>query len=398
MSQKAVQSSLTSLFVFFLSVSLSLFIYINSFAHHVYLQTIPVYDSTVFNRLLIALIPGISVCVLLLREKIKINKRGVWILALFVLFITYYSISIVWSPSQGYAGWKTIRVLFVLSAVFLLSSLSCGGEYNYTYTIYYTVLVLSILLSVEVIYSVVYLDQLANIRINTNYIGISRPIGIGILFSMYLYLKKNRYTYLLLIITMFFAMLLTGARGPLIAVTLSFIGYGLWLTPSYRSQLLQKLIWLVPGFAFVGFVGYSLRGHTLRRIQILSDGGGSSLGTRVDMFYSSLEYIAQSPIFGHGIGSFGILYQSDDIRKYPHNIILEIFVEAGVVGTILFITLLSIPYLIAMRSWSSLPILSGLVVSSLTYVILNAMISGDIYANTEVFLFIFVSLFLLNKN
>jgi len=41
-------------------------------------------------------------------------------------------------------------------------------------------------------------------------------------------------------------------------------------------------------------------------------------------------------LVGYGLGSYGILYGGIDERSYPHNIILEIWVETGLIGVLLF--------------------------------------------------------------
>jgi len=45
------------------------------------------------------------------------------------------------------------------------------------------------------------------------------------------------------------------------------------------------------------------------------------------------EHIVQ----GYGFGSFGIEYTGYDIRTYPHNIILEILFELGLMGLVIYL-------------------------------------------------------------
>ncbi|RGX76877.1 O-antigen ligase family protein [Bacteroides fragilis] len=74
---------------------------------------------------------------------------------------------------------------------------------------------------------------------------------------------------------------------------------------------------------------------------ILGDGDmGKSANTRVEHFENSYNLITESIgnfIFGTGIGSFSIETMGIDGRGYPHNIILEVWTELGIIGVILLI-------------------------------------------------------------
>ena len=56
---------------------------------------------------------------------------------------------------------------------------------------------------------------------------------------------------------------------------------------------------------------------------------------RVKQWEDSYKYFIESPVFGTGNGGFAALHKGKDIRFYPHNILVEIIVELGVVGTFL---------------------------------------------------------------
>jgi O-antigen ligase len=62
--------------------------------------------------------------------------------------------------------------------------------------------------------------------------------------------------------------------------------------------------------------------------------------TQVSYSFGRIFENAANFLFGLGIGSFGILYEGVDERNYPHNVILEIWFELGMIGIILFILLL----------------------------------------------------------
>jgi O-antigen ligase len=92
-------------------------------------------------------------------------------------------------------------------------------------------------------------------------------------------------------------------------------------------------------------VAQKLFANTLFRFtSLINDiiyGGGQdqSADTRVlliqDAFWGIVKSI-DSFLFGYGIGSFGIITWGEDIRLYPHNMILEIWFELGLIGLMAF--------------------------------------------------------------
>lgn len=72
------------------------------------------------------------------------------------------------------------------------------------------------------------------------------------------------------------------------------------------------------------------------RLSSLNDGG------RSQMIYDSIKMFLNSPLIGNGVGSFSELHNSVGYfnRVYPHNIILELLAENGIIGLFLFSFLL----------------------------------------------------------
>jgi hypothetical protein len=76
----------------------------------------------------------------------------------------------------------------------------------------------------------------------------------------------------------------------------------------------------------------------IRSNENIKSGLGDSANIRIIQFYNAISYLSDPIKFfiGWGIGSYGLLENSGDIRHYPHNFILEIFVESGFIGISLF--------------------------------------------------------------
>lgn len=105
----------------------------------------------------------------------------------------------------------------------------------------------------------------------------------------------------------------------------------------------------------------------------------------IGLFSSALDLFQENPIFGGGLGSFAVYFSGVDARLYPHNIILEILAEMGLVGMLIFIGLLFIIGFFIIKSVRlkniDLNHRLGLVFGLWLITFTNAQFSGDISSN-----------------
>jgi O-antigen ligase len=69
----------------------------------------------------------------------------------------------------------------------------------------------------------------------------------------------------------------------------------------------------------------------LSKLLELSDPGGTA-GKRLGYYKQALEGFEEKPILGWGSGSFGAYARGTDMRLYPHNLVLLVAMEQGLVG------------------------------------------------------------------
>ena len=105
------------------------------------------------------------------------------------------------------------------------------------------------------------------------------------------------------------------------------------------------LISLLSGTAIFEFLesGFS------RFLLFFESDKGSSVTSRMQMILDAIYYIDQSPIFGHGLGSYGLIVYGTDFRAYPHNGVLEVWFEAGILGLISFMAFILMSFFVAMK-------------------------------------------------
>ncbi len=152
----------------------------------------------------------------------------------------------------------------------------------------------------------------------------------------------------------FIACFLTQSRGALLSIPFLAFLYGIYL---YRAGHPRFLMALTVGAVLIVAVASQQERvqQSLTSIDRYLQGDSSSpLGARFDMFKAAGILIKERPIWGHGLNSYSPL--ATEIRKNtpgmnyevglwanPHNEILQVMVEKGVIGLITLLLLFAAP-------------------------------------------------------
>lgn len=174
------------------------------------------------------------------------------------------------------------------------------------------------------------------------------------------------------------ATLFTGNRASLLAMAfaLCVLFFG---SPFFRHIRLRAIIVLSSSLVLI--VVFQLFNGTSgeRLLRLLTGAVDSSISTRVNLWEESLRHLQIVP-WGIGWGEFPHLSaKASAVNLYPHNLIIEVLVEAGwLAGVALLATLV----LAAWKLWRSADSLVLVVMGGLlAFTVVNAMISGDINSN-----------------
>jgi O-antigen ligase len=108
-------------------------------------------------------------------------------------------------------------------------------------------------------------------------------------------------------------------------------------------------------------------------------------GRRLTLYRWALEMFAQKPLTGWGLGGWSYYALDRDIPAYPHNLVLEIAAEEGVMGLAALGTLFLTVFLALRRIWRSSPDLS-FIAPVFAFSLLATMTSGDINVNRPLWL------------
>jgi O-antigen ligase len=188
-----------------------------------------------------------------------------------------------------------------------------------------------------------------------------------------------------------FALVAIGGRGPLSLALLAIplLALGLLLRSRGALQRLKHLMVLVSALIVVAMVGYAgfvqlsepnalwEQLHTLDRYQAqLSGDETHSLDVRLQGQRDAFRQWLEKPILGWGIGEFRV--QHNDLA-YPHNLLLEILMEIGLVGAFFFICMCAVAVIECIRmaqdgmsSW----VHSGIALLFLTDLLLHLTVEG----------------------
>ena len=180
----------------------------------------------------------------------------------------------------------------------------------------------------------------------------------------------------------------TGSRGPLVALAVTLAAGLVLRLVSGRaiapSDLVVAGATIAAGVILVVALSY-LPGISLARLlatDVAGDAGdpSSSIGTRVMLFQLAVQMFSASPIVGVGTGGFEAYTATRAglaALPAPHNDLLQIAAEFGLVGAVVFVTLCGLALFRRIASGRSWIVMRLMFVFMLT----SAMFSGDIYGD-----------------
>lgn len=316
-------------------------------------------------------------------------------------FATYVLLTFIWTPGRIYSTQKILYIWTLVLWAVAAPALIISADPNRIKRLGTIFILLSIIVSFEAMSQYIQAGQTGFIRVfGSNYLGLGRIAGLALIFS-YAYLLFWARSSLAKLLSAALAglflwvLLVGGARGPFIAAVLSaLIPIIFAVHISLKRQDIKAERFVVPIiiitiaiialFTFLYQTGEMTQ--TMARLQVLtSNGMGDSAGARIQHYVHAIEYWKQAPLLGNGIGSWPIINSGIDARGYPHNLILEILAELGLVGLILFSAFILYALVILKPPQKYNQSINILLLMLIMYMFLNSMVSGDIPDNRLLF-------------
>ena len=301
----------------------------------------------------------------MLHGKIRFYKRNITALSLYMLFAIYALVSF-FLIGEKLNDLFTIRTLVLINPIFVLLALLClqnkNNVINLLYLLSFIYFIISIWSLIQGNISLSSNNQ-QNIFMNIDkglYQNINMYLGLFAICNLGLLSSNNKFISVIskiLILLSVIGMFIIGGRGYVVALFAIFLIYYINILKSFTftlSFILKSIILIIIVVALMAFyfaeITQGLNASiTWQRFMMLTEEGDESLriflfSNAITLFFSDVKTI----IFGAGINSFPVYIGVNDIQMFPHNILLELLAEYGIVGTILF----AIPagYIISIRN------------------------------------------------
>ncbi len=273
-----------------------------------------------------------------------------------IIIIACLAITLIYSTNPGYGARKIINIIISdipnIVVLFYLVAYQQKAPYQKHLIIIIAIGFILTLIALLVFqpfnHSTIY--QFEPQRWSHVFIG--RMISfLTLIVFMYLLNQKDSkkiFTYSFFFTIGLYITYLTGLRSALIGLALFTIVAFIWTL--YKKDLgkyhIYSFIIILIVAAVLIYVtpqGFSTsqRISNLVKIEDLGFGDDAAILTRVESYKLSWQMFTERPLIGYGFGSFNGYnnIKWTTIQKYPHNIILEILSELGIVGLILFLLL-----------------------------------------------------------
>lgn len=299
------------------------------------------------------------------------------VLVVFYIIITLFSVSIILlniRKTDDRILYIKVFVLFAFYLYLIISSFS--GDLQYGFTKAYVGVLLPTTLSVFFIpyrwkkdqilsaftiaiilislFAIFYKYQYGFYSRAVNF-GLFGPITYGWFMSfgvLSVLMMEKKIKYRIILYVFFFLQLLwTGSKGPLFALLFILLLYNRRAIIIFMNKYYYLIVPLILFLFYLNYITTQNNSGVMEIRQLntiiqlldnpkgyISEGGAGSIGVRISVIHEALYYFSKEPIIGHGFGSFPELTKSH--LSYPHNVFIEVLVETGIFGLILFVFVL----------------------------------------------------------
>lgn len=304
-------------------------------------------DGNVVMKLARVLLMGAFLAVALKRRRVRLNS---YLICEF-LFILFCAISCFWANNRSFAFDMTKTLIVNMLCMYAIIYITNNNQKRID-TLLMSCAVAPLLLELRVIATggmFAFLTSRSFNTISANGVGLCAAFGACMSFY-FLYNRKHNTWWALLFALNVIIVILSSSRKALMCV---FIPFAIIYLMNNKVNLHKRILRIVL-IVFIAFIGYYL----LIKIPVLYDSIGNRIesmismllgdsshadGSAITRFYLiqwGMEWFKQSPIIGHGIDNYRILLTSAHpdypIGFYAHNNYVELLVDVGIIGTLLY--------------------------------------------------------------
>jgi O-antigen ligase len=320
----------------------------------------------------------------------------------FLVFAGLVTASYFYTSAPDYGGTKLTRFLVIGTLLFLSPFFIIFTENDFRHFARLFI-GFSAVTAVQLIFNLEIRSQDADGDITR--IGAGWLMGMAILLLLFYPIsgiRQRQRALLIFLLPLFsFGLMASAARGPIFGVTVAaLIGMATLLKEGRLrgSTAAALLIFLVAGVggAYLVLRQTDLGKYTAKasELKLLFTEGAASgtAANRMGFYRATISAIPNQPLLGTGIGSWSTFYYGNDQRNYPHNLLLEIAFEEGLLGLTAFLALLLLVGVSVVRMLrASRSHFLALALLNL-YCLIVSLFSGDLDDNRVLWLWIGVTL------
>lgn len=326
----------------------------------------------------------------------KNNLRNEGFKVAMFLFFCSFIWSIIITPSGGSISFNqkltfSIIEIFLPSTLIILFGLKSKFNLNYIFNFFEIISLLGALLLLTNAYTIGFHNIMTSSFMERVEVGQSNVIWTGRLISigfLIIILNQNKLVIKLSKIFLLLpAMLLTGSKSVLLFPLISILFYIFFLTQKIDLSKKVKLISLVIITVIGIFSIFSILDPLAVEKRFSSKSGTiDARKNSIEIVFD--EYISSNNIlFGNGLSTSGYpLVYNYDVTDYPHNIVIEMLYETGLIGVLIYFSPLIIPFLLFFKVKHKLDKKIPVLVSCLFMFLFYAQTSGNMVGNSFVFI------------
>ena len=336
-----------------------------------------------------------------------------------LLFFVWSLFSISYSSSENYVWYKLLGLgtnFLAFFGVLIMKEISLKRFTKYfSYFTYFFSLIFFLINPNSISKNFIFQEYFNEIYIQGWYLVLGQLLIVNMLL-IFSFSENKKIIYNLLI--SFNIICLLGGRFPIVLALIVFFIISIYLiqkkylTKKLLIQFFKSLTIIILINSVLNLSSKTYQSLLLRsvyRFEVLSSSFNDinflndqeSLNQENNSFNKRLEYLLfsknkifknkSSLILGYGLGSFSNEYDQTDRRLYPHNIIVEIVFELGLIGL-----LLALAFLIS-NSSSYKGFFTNLALLAALSLLINSMKSSSIVDLRLLFALLAISIFHFNK-
>ena len=271
---------------------------------------------------------------------------------LFLLLVATIAISVLYTPTIQRGTVKALRfgVFESLSYFFPILFLRTRKDVR---QLVLSFAVLGIALSVKVLLGLLYAsDRVLSGDTDITKIGDGMLLGIALL-MVFGNLELPKTVRFVAVPVLSFGLIACAARSPLVALFFTVV-ISLVCARREMARSLLRSVWVgtivltmiaVPSLMWLRSLPFAEQKLYEKQAELQSALSGNifvsgTFAQRLSFYRSALDAMAQYPIAGVGVGGWSIFYDNADTPHFPHNFVLEVGAEQGLIGLTILLTLL----------------------------------------------------------